>query len=65
MKEEFTSKKSRSTFTVTGDKGRAFITVSGEASYNRKAQDEITRVRRGGCDWDTAVWTAKMLAATY
>ena len=65
MKEEFTSKKSRSTFTVTGDKGSAFITVSGEASSIRKAQDEIARVRRGGCDWDTAIWTAKMLAATY
>lgn len=65
MKEEFTSKKSRSTFTVTGDKGRAFITVSGEASSNRKAQAEIERVRKGGCDWNTAVWTAKMLAATY
>lgn len=65
MKEEFTSKKSRSIFTVTGDKGRAFITVSGEASSNRKAQDEITRARRGRCDWDTAVWTARMLARTY
>lgn len=65
MIEEFTSKKSRSTFTVTGDKGRAFITVSGEASGNRKAQDEIIRVRRCGCDWDTAVWTAKMLSSTY
>ncbi len=65
MKEEFTSKKSRSIFTVTGDKDRAFITVSGEASSNRKAQDEITRVRRGRCDWDAAVWTAKMLSSTY
>lgn len=62
---EYESKKSRSTYTVSGEKGRAFVTVSGEAANNKKVQAEINRTRRGACDWDTAVWTAKMLSHTY
>ena len=63
--EEFKSKKSRSVFTVSGKTERTFLTVSGEAATNRKVQDEVARIRKGGATWDEAVWTAKMLASTY
>lgn len=59
------SEKSASTFVVSGRKERAYIRATGEASRNRKVKDEIERVRRGGCDLETAKWTARMLAKTY
>lgn len=62
---EIHSKKSNSIFTVSGRKERTFLTVTGEACYKSKVQKEIARIRQGGADWDTAVWTAKMLASTY
>lgn len=65
ISEEFKSKKSRSVFTVSGNTERTFLTVSGEAATNRKVQDEVARIRKSGATWDEAVWTAKMLAATY
>ena len=61
MTDEYKSLKSRSTFTVTGDRERAFITCSGEAASNTKVQAEILRIRKGGCDFATAAWTARML----
>lgn len=63
--QEFKSKKSNSIYTVSGDKNRAFLTVTGEAYSRAKVQKEIARIRQSGSDWDTAVWTAKMLASTY
>ena len=63
--QEFHSKKSNSIFTVTGDRNRAYLTVTGEAYAKAKVHKEITRIRKGWADWDTAVWTAKMLASTY
>lgn len=63
--QEFKSKKSHSTFTVSGKVERTLLTVTGEAFYNRKVQAEIARIRRSGATWDEAVWTAKMLASTY
>ena len=63
--QEFKSKKSNSTFTVTGDRNRAYLTVTGEAYAKAKVQKEITRIRQGGATWDEAVWTAKMLASTF
>ena len=65
MTDEYKSLKSRSTFTVTGEHERAFITCSGEAASNPKVQAEILRIRKGGCDFATAAWTARMLARTY
>ena len=65
MTDEYKSFKSRSTFTVTGEQERAFITCSGEAASNPKVQAEILRIRKGGCDFATAAWTARMLARTY
>ena len=62
---EIHSKKSNSIFTVSGTKERAYLTVTGEACYKAKVQKEIARIRQSGSDWDTAVWTAKMLASTY
>lgn len=61
----FQSEKSTSTYVVSGTKARAYIRVTGEAMHNRKVQDELARVRRGGCDMDTAEWTARMLSKTY
>ena len=63
--QEFKSKKSHSTFTVSGKVERTMLTVTGEAFYNRNVQKEIERIRRNGASWDEAVWTAKMLASTY
>lgn len=65
MIDEYKSIKSHSTFTVTGTHERAFITCSGEAASNPKVQAEILRIRKGGCDFATAAWTARMLARTY
>lgn len=62
---EYRSKKSHSTYTVSGEKERAFVTVSGDASVNKKVQAEIVRMRRSPCDFATAEWTARMLANTY
>lgn len=63
--QEFKSKKSNSIYTVSGTKERAFLTVTGEAYSKAKVQKEIARIRQSGSDWDTAVWTAKMLSSTY
>lgn len=63
--QEFKSNKSNSIYTVSGTKERAFLTVTGEAYSKAKVQKEIARIRQSGSDWDTAVWTAKMLASTY
>lgn len=63
--QEFKFKKSNSIYTVSGTKERAFLTVTGEAYSKAKVQKEIARIRQSGSDWDTAVWTAKMLASTY
>lgn len=62
---EIRSKKSNSIYTVSGMKERAFLTVTGQAYANAKVQKEIARIRRNRADWDTAVWTAKMLASTF
>lgn len=61
----FESTKSKSTYIVSGCKERAYIKATGEASSNAKVKAEIERIRKGGCDLDTALWTAKMLASTY
>ena len=63
--QEFKSKKSNSVFTVSGKTERTFLTVTGEAYYNKNVQKEIARIRQSGATWDDAVWTAKMLASTY
>ena len=65
MTDEYKSIKSEYTFTATGTNERAFITCSGEAASNPKVQAEILRIRKGGCDFATAAWTARMLAITY
>ena len=61
----FESKKSASTFVVSGDERRAYIQATGQAATNPKVKAEIDRVRKGGCDMATAEWTARMLANTY
>ena len=62
---EIKSTRANTIFTVTGDKSRAYLTVSGEASTNRKVLAEVDRIRRGGSDFATAKWTANQLARTY
>ncbi len=62
---EIHSRKSNSIYTVSGTKERAFLTVTGQAYAKAMVQKEITRIRQGGADWDTAVWTANMLASTF
>lgn len=61
----FPSEKSESTYVVSGTKDRAYIKATGVAMKNRKVNDAITRIRRGGSDFKTAEWTAKMLSRTY
>lgn len=61
----FESTKSKSTYIVSGCKERAYIKATGEASTNANVKAEIERIRKGVCDLDTALWTAKMLASTY
>jgi hypothetical protein len=65
MTEDVKSIKSNTIYTVSGEKGRAFLAVSGEASTNRKVLAEVDRIRRGGADFATAKWTARQLARTY
>lgn len=65
MNFEVKSTKSNSIFTVSGTRERAYLTVTGEAYSKSKVQKEIARIRQSGSDFDTAVWTAKMLASTY
>lgn len=65
MTYEIKSTRSNTIFTVTGDKSRAYLTVSGEESTNRKVLAEVDRIRRGGSDFATAKWTANQLARTY
>ncbi len=62
---EIKSIRSNTTYTVTGDKSRAYLTVRGEASTNRKVLAEVERIRIGGADFATAKWTANQLARTY
>lgn len=65
MTYEIKSTRSKTIFTVTGDKSRAYLTVSGEAATNRKVLAEVDRIRRGGSDFASAKWTANQLARTY
>lgn len=62
---EINSRKSRSVYVVTGDKKRAWLSVSGEASTNKNVLAEIERIRISGASFDHAVWTAKQLSQTY
>ena len=48
MTYEIKSTRSNTIFTVTGDKSRAYLTVSGEASTNRKVLAEVDRSQRVG-----------------
>lgn len=62
---EIKSTKSHTTYTVKGEKDRAFLAVSGDMATNRKVMGEVDRIRRGGADFATAKWTANMLAKTF
>lgn len=59
------STKSNSEFTVSGEKDRAYLVVSGEAATKPKVIKEIERIRREGADFATVDWTARMLANTF
>lgn len=59
------STKSNSVFTVSGEKDRAYLVVSGEAATKPKVINEIKRIRREGADFATVDWIARQMSATY
>lgn len=61
----FKSLKSKSEFVVSGEKGRAYLTVTGEAATNSKVLKEIDRIRKEGTDFATAEYIARQLSNTY
>lgn len=61
----YKSRKSRSEFTVSGTKARAYLTASGEAATNPNVMKLIAEVRRTATDFATADWEARMLSNTY
>lgn len=61
----FKSLKSRSEFIVSGEKGRAYLSVTGEAATNPKVLKEVARIRREGADIATAEYIARQLSNTY
>lgn len=65
MQEDFKSAKSKSVFTVAGERSRAYLTVSGEAATYAKVQKEVLRIRREGADFATAKFIAKQFSMTY
>lgn len=62
---EYKSKKSRSTFVARGEKDRAYLVVTGEASTKAKVMKEVERIRIGGGTFFEVDSLAKQLAATY
>lgn len=65
MQEDFKSAKSKSVFTVAGERSRAYLTVSGEAATDAKVQKEVLRIRREGGDFDSVKFVAKQLSRTH
>ena len=63
--KEYRSAKSNSTFVARGEKDRAYLIVTGEASTKAKVMKEVERVRVGGGSFWEVNALAKQLAATY
>ena len=65
MEITYKSAKSESTFTATGNKERAFLVVTGEASTKAKVTKEVARIRVEGENFDTVAFIARQFAATH
>ncbi|MBO7412813.1 MAG: hypothetical protein J6U20_04025 [Fibrobacter sp.] len=61
----YKSRKSRSEFTVSGTKDRAFLAVTGEAATNPKVIKQVEDVRKGAYDFATVEWMARQVSSTY
>ncbi|MBO6063456.1 MAG: hypothetical protein J6P62_05725 [Bacteroidales bacterium] len=65
MEAEFRSAKSDSVFKASGDRGRAYLSVTGKAATVAKVKKEVERVRREGADFETAKFLASQMAKNY
>lgn len=65
MQAEYKSTKSETIYKVTGEKDRAFLEVSGQASTKAKVTKEVERIRRQREDFDTVSFIAREFSRTY
>lgn len=65
MQVEYKSTKSESVFKVTGEKDRAFLEVSGQASTKAKVTKEVERIRRQREDFETVAFIAREFSRTH
>lgn len=63
--DRYKSRKSRTTYIVSEEAGKAYISAEGEMSTNQKVLKQIDDVRRGSYDKPTTLWIARQLSNTY
>lgn len=61
----YKSTKSHTEYTVTERNGRAYLSVTGEASTYAKVVKQINEVRLGGGTFEMVCWMARQLAHTF
>lgn len=65
MQVEYKSTKSETLYKVTGEKDRAFLEVTGQASTKAKVTKEVERIRRQRENFDTVAFIAREFSRTY
>lgn len=65
MQVEYKSTKSESVFKVVGEKDRAFLEVSGQASTKAKVMKEVDRIRRQRENFDMVAFIAREFSRTH
>ncbi len=61
----YKSRKSSTTFTVTGEPSRAYLQVNGEMATNCNVLKQVADIRKGGYDFATVDWMARQLSNTF
>ena len=65
MQVEYKSTKSETLYKVTGEKDRAFLEVTGQASTKAKVTKEVERIRKQRENFDTVAFIAREFSRTY
>lgn len=65
MQVEYKSTKSETLYKVTGEKDRAFLEVTGQASTKAKVMKEVERIRKQRENFDTVAFIAREFSRTY
>ncbi|SHL05581.1 hypothetical protein [Fibrobacter sp. UWH4] len=61
----YKSRKSNTTYIVTGEPSRAFLQATGEMATSNKVIKQMEDIRRGAYDFATVDWMARQLSNTF